>query len=116
MRKTFVSAQPSDRSAWVRYGFAIGAVIAGWLAREALTALVGPSELPFIFFFPAVAMATWFGGFAAGWLSAAVSAAVANSVFLNSGSTASAPHAVATISFFVACGFIIFAIEAMHRT
>src|SRR4051794_36288238 len=97
----FVKAQPSERRWWLRNGFAIGAVILGWLAREELTALVGPTELPFIFFFPAVAAASWFGGFQSGLLSAALAAGVANWFFLNSARAVQhVPYdVVATISF-----------------
>jgi len=41
------------RPTWQRYGVAIAAVLRGWIAREALTQAVGPTSLPFIFFFPA---------------------------------------------------------------
>ena len=54
------------RPAWARYGVAIASVVLGWLAREALTPGIGPTALPFIFFFPAVAIAAWFGGLGPG--------------------------------------------------
>jgi len=41
------------RPAWARYGVAIASVVFGWLAREMLTPGIGPTALPFIFFFPA---------------------------------------------------------------
>ena len=56
------------RPTWQRYGAAIAAVLLGWIAREALTQAVGPTSLPFIFFFPAVAASAWFGGLGPGVL------------------------------------------------
>src|SRR2546423_3274463 len=49
------------RSAFVRYGIAVGAVVLAWAARAALTPLWGPTELPFIVFYPAVVLAAWYG-------------------------------------------------------
>ena len=70
------------RSAWARYSVAIVGVFLGWLAREAITPTIGPSALPFIFFFPAVALATWFGGLGPGVTAIVVSAIGANWFFL----------------------------------
>ena len=70
------------RPTWQRYGVAIAAVLLGWIAREALTQAVGPTSLPFIFFFPAVAASTWFGGLGPGVLSMFLSAALADWFFI----------------------------------
>jgi PAS domain S-box-containing protein len=115
----FLKEQPSERTWWQRYGLAIGVVAIGWIAREELSSLVGPTELPFIFFFPAVAVATWYGGLWPGLLAAGTSATVANWFFFDSAKTGvqRAPYdVVATVSFLLACLFIIVAIETMHRT
>lgn len=52
----------AGRRPLLRYGLAIAMVVLGWLAREGLSSAVGPTALPFVFLFPAVAMAGWFGG------------------------------------------------------
>src|SRR5687767_14064665 len=66
-----------------RYGVAIGCVALGWLAREALTQAVGPTALPFIFFFPAVAGAAWLGGWGPGLLAAGLAALTAQYFFID---------------------------------
>src|SRR5437016_3726098 len=106
------------RSAWTRYGVSAGTVVAGWLAREALTPVVGPTALPFIFFFPAVAMAAWFGGFGAGVMATVVSAIAAAWFFIEPVHSLSVANLsdVATLAvFLVSCSFIVGAMEAMHR-
>jgi K+-sensing histidine kinase KdpD len=70
------------RAKWAHYGVAVGSVILGWLAREVLTQAVGPTALPFIFFFPAVAMAAWYGGLGPGALATVLSAAASNWFFI----------------------------------
>jgi len=48
--------------AWARYVVAMVALGLGWLMREALTKAIGHERLPFIFFFPAIAISAWYGG------------------------------------------------------
>ena len=106
------------RPTWQRYGVAIAAVLLGWIAREALTQAVGPTSLPFIFFFPAVAASAWFGGLGPGVLSMLVAAAMADWFFIGStpGFVFGNIYDVAAIAaFLVACLFIVAAIHAMHR-
>src|SRR5436309_1099617 len=114
------SRKPSSkpRPAWARYSVAAAAVILGWLAREALTRAVGQTALPFIFFFPAVAMAAWYGGFGPGAAAAVLSAAAADWFFIEPVRTwavNSFGDVVALAAFLISCLFIIGAIEAMHR-
>jgi hypothetical protein len=52
---------PVVRSAFARYAVASGVAVFAWAAREALTPLWGRTELPFIFFFPAIVFAAWYG-------------------------------------------------------
>src|SRR5258707_185147 len=70
------------RPMWLRAMFAIACVLFGWLAREALTPAIGPTADPFIFFFPAVAAAAWFGGFVPGALALVLATFAANWFFL----------------------------------
>ena len=39
---------------WLRYAFAFFVVGFGWAARSVLSRWIGPSDLPYISFFPAV--------------------------------------------------------------
>jgi PAS domain S-box-containing protein len=109
---------PSKRLWWQRYGVAIGVIIIGWLAREALTPAVGPTALPFIFFFPAVAGAAWYGGLGPGLFSAVGSALAAHWFFLEPRFLFQRAFfdIAALLAFLFGCLFIIGAIEAMHRT
>jgi PAS domain S-box-containing protein len=116
---TFSSWTPeaSDRRSWQRYAVAAGCILAGWIARQALTPAVGPTGLPFIFFFPAVAIAAWYGGLVPGVLAALGSGAAATLSFMEPSRPfqRTFSDAAALIAFLVGCSFIIGAIEAMHR-
>src|SRR5690348_11614703 len=65
-----------------RYPVAFGVIVLAWLGREALTLLVGPTALPFIFFFPAVACAAWFGGLGPGVFATLLASAAARWFFI----------------------------------
>jgi len=104
-------AHPATRRWWQRYGFAIGIVLLAWGARSAITAAVGSSALPFVFFFPAVTAAAWFGALKPALLSMVLSAALANWYFL------SPMHDfVSLIAFILGSLLIIGAMETLHRT
>lgn len=114
------SGKPNSEThpAWARYGVAAGSVFLGWLAREALTPAVGPTALPFIFFFPAVALAAWYGGFVAGSLASLFSATAAYWFYIEPVHTwevRTFGDVVALAAFLISCLFIVGAIEAMHR-
>jgi PAS domain S-box-containing protein len=105
------------RPGWARYGVAIASVALGWLGREALTPGVGPTALPFIFFFPAVAIAAWFGGLWPGILAIALSAFAANWFFAAptyAFTINSTYDALALAAFLLAAMLIVWAIQAMH--
>jgi PAS domain S-box-containing protein len=112
--------QPDVKSppAWARYAVSIGCVVLGWLAREALTPAIGPTALPFIFFFPAVAMAAWYGRFGPGALTTVLSGGTATWFFiqpLHSLAIDNWGDALALAAFLVSSLFIVAAIQAMHR-
>src|SRR5947207_13635693 len=106
------------RPAWARYGVAMGSVVVGWLAREALTRAVGPTALPFIFFFPAVAVAAWYGGFGPGVLATVLGATAADWFFIEPAHPLAAStfgDVAAVGACFISCLFIVGAMDAMHR-
>jgi PAS domain S-box-containing protein len=104
-------ASPSTRQWWKRYGFAIGIVLLAWAARDAITAAIGSSALPFVFFFPAVTAAAWYSGLKPALLSVVLSAALAHWFFLDSS------HDLASLIAFVAGSLLIIgALETLHRT
>jgi hypothetical protein len=107
-----------NRSPLLRYAVAAGSVILGWLARESLTPGVGQTALPFIFFFPAAALAAWFGGFGPGLVSTILGAAAADWFFIepvHSWSVGKFGDVIALASFLISSLLIVAAIEAMHR-
>jgi PAS domain S-box-containing protein len=108
----------TSRPAWVPYAAATGLIVMGWLARTALTPSVGPTAIPFIFFFPAVAVAAWIGGWKPGAFATALSVGAAHWFFtarLPSGAPAAFTEVISMGAFVVSCSFIIAAIQAMHR-
>jgi PAS domain S-box-containing protein len=101
-----------------RYGAAIGCVVLGWLAREALTPLIGTTALPYIFFFPAVAGAAWFGGLAPGVFAILLACMAARFFFIvpiYSLEVANPTDLVSDFAFLMSCAFIVGAIGAMHQ-
>lgn len=66
----------------VRYALAAGAIGAGYLLREALTAWVGPGLPTYITFYPAVMVAALLGGFGPGLLAAVLTTLVADYLIL----------------------------------
>ncbi|HEX6032665.1 MAG TPA: DUF4118 domain-containing protein, partial [Tepidiformaceae bacterium] len=110
-------ARMAGRPVWARYGVALGTVLLAWYARQALTHAVGPTALPFVFFFPAVAVAAWWGGFVPGLMSVALSSLLANWSFMRPTwtLTLSTYDLAAVLAFAASCMFILGAIEMMHR-
>lgn len=116
---------PSSKSSWTlswskwhRYVVAFLAVGFGWAGREALDSVWGPTALRFIFFFPAVAVSTWFGRAAAGLLAILLSSAVSIWFFVEPRHSFAVSHPadlLAVLSFCLASGLIVGAIESMHR-
>jgi len=83
-----------------------------------MTPSVGPIALPFITFFPAVAMAAWYGGLGPGLVALLLAAATANWFFMapvNDWAIRTFTDVTTIGAFLIASGFIIAAIEAMHR-
>jgi PAS domain S-box-containing protein len=103
------------RPLMLRYAMAFLMVVAGWLARTALTPAFGPAALPFITFFPAVAGATWFGGMGPGLFAIGLSAVAADWFFFEPVYSFRISNFQAFLGFPVAAGFILAAIELMHR-
>ena len=112
------ASESGQRSAWMRYGAAIAAVTLGWVARQALSPGIGPTALPFIFFFPAIGIAAWYGGLRPGLLSILLSALAANWFFVEPAHTfriESGYDAAALLAFVLASFLIVIPIESMHR-
>src|SRR5437867_7534698 len=61
----------------VSYLVAVSAALVAAFARYALDPIWGSSNLPYITFYPAVALAAWLGGLGAGLVATAVSAVCA---------------------------------------
>jgi len=109
--------QPSARPWWARYGVALSCVALGLLGRHALTLSVGPTALPFIFFFPFIAVAAWYGGFGPALLSILFSALAAAWFFFEPrhGLRIRPANIWAFASFFLSCLVIVSAIATMHQ-
>ncbi|WP_136922187.1 ATP-binding protein [Polyangium aurulentum] len=70
-----------ERTTWKAYGFALMATVLGLFLRAPLWSVLG-NAVPFITFFPAIALSSWYGGFGAGVLTTLSSALVCDWLFL----------------------------------
>jgi PAS domain S-box-containing protein len=108
----------APRPAWLRFGVAILSVAAAWALRHVLTPVIGPTELPFMFFFPSVVVAAAFGGWHAGLLAIALASLVTRWSFFEPLHSFSLPpgHAIAGFLTFVAVSLLMIGfIEGLHR-
>jgi two-component system CheB/CheR fusion protein len=97
---------------------AIGSVVLAWLLREAFTPVWGPTSLPFIFFYPAIVLAAWYGRLRLAVLSIGLSALLAGYYFVEPRQALRVSHAadlLGLISFVLVASVIAIAIESMHR-
>jgi PAS domain S-box-containing protein len=109
---------PHARGFLTRHGIAVACVLAALGGRLALTGFVGPTALPFLFFFPAVMAAAWYGGLAAGALAILLSAAFAKWFFLeplHSLLPRGGFDVVALLGFVLSSGIIMASVEAARR-
>jgi PAS domain S-box-containing protein len=83
----------------------------------ALTSAIGPTRLPFIFFFPLIAVAAWFAGSGPAILATVLAALAANWYFFEplNAFAVGAPDLWAILAFALAAFLIIGAIDRMHR-
>ena len=102
------------RPAWRRYGVAVVSIALGWVLRETLTPSIGPTALPFITFFPAVAMAAWYGGFGPGLFAIALATFASSWSFFEPLNSFGLDDPVPLVAFVIAALFIVSAVEAMH--
>jgi two-component system CheB/CheR fusion protein len=101
-----------------RYVIAIGGVVLAWLLREAFTPIWGPTSLPFIFFYPAVVLAAWYGRLRLAILSIGLSVLAATYFFIEPRHTlwtSNTGELIGLISFVGVSLIIAVAIESMHR-
>jgi PAS domain S-box-containing protein len=112
------SKAPASRPLLARYGVAAGAVMLAVAVRAAFSPLWGPTLLPFVFFYPAIVFAAWYGRFRPALLSIVLSALAADWFFMEPLYSLALRHPgeVMALVSFVAVGLCITsAIEAMHR-
>src|SRR6266508_5883338 len=112
------ASYPFAPSPWLRYAVAAASVVIGWLAREALVPVLGPTARPFITFFPVVAVTAWYGGLGPGLVSTVLAALIADRFFIlpvRSFALQSSIEVASIITFVVGCGFIVGAFETLHR-
>src|SRR5438552_5365715 len=114
-----MSMVTNTRSAFVRYSIALSITALAWLARQALTPMIGPTALPFITFFPAVAIVAWSAGLGPAVGSTIVATLAADWYFLEPTGQfllSSTRDGVGLLAFIVGCGCIIAPFEAMRRS
>jgi PAS domain S-box-containing protein len=112
----FLKPNPSARPWWLRYGVAAAGIVIGWLGREALTSEIGPTALPFIFFFPSIVVTAWYGGFWPALLSTVLSGVIAEWLFIEPLHSLRSPTSDlwALVAFGLSSLVIIGAIEKLH--
>jgi PAS domain S-box-containing protein len=94
------------------------AALAATYARYVLSAIWGGTKLPFITFYPAVALAAWFGGLGPGLLATAISTVGALLLFAPLGSLRMEdPYDFVAVALFTSVNVFISALTgALHRT
>jgi PAS domain S-box-containing protein len=105
------------RSWFVRYALAVLLVSLAWAARAALTPLWGPTAVPFIFFYPAIVIAGWYGRRGPALLAIALSTLTANWFFIEPRHSFALHHpseAVALAVFVIVNLILAGAIDLMH--
>ena len=101
-----------------RYVIAIGAVLLAWLLRELLSPVLGPNSLPFLFFFPAIVLAAWYGRLQLAIVSIGLSVLISTYFFIEPRytlGTSSIGDFIGLVSFVGVSLVIALAIESMHR-
>ena len=118
--KSLISnAGEPHRSVAQRYLIAVAAVTTGTLARLALTPAVGPTAVPFIFLYPAVAAAGWYGGLGPALFSIVLAIILSIWFFiepLHRLTVHTVQDAASLLAFILGSLFICVAMQAMHRT
>jgi signal transduction histidine kinase len=107
----------AERSPGLRYGVAVAAVVGGVLLRLPLQPLLG-DKVPFLFFFPAVMLAGWFGGLGPGLLATALAAVMAEFFFYPPALSLrfSSLAGLIQIGLFMVSGVLISSLtESLHR-
>jgi signal transduction histidine kinase len=107
----------TSRPALLRYGFAVLAVLLALLIRWPLQPLLGLSA-PFLFFFPAIMAAAWYGRLGPGLLATALSVLASGVLFLEPVgllTIAGLPGQVQLVLFGSIGVFISLLNEALHR-
>src|SRR5436190_22065118 len=108
----------APRSAWLRFGVATLSVAAAWALRHVLTPVIGPTELPFMFFFPSVVVAAAFGGWRAAVLAIVLASLATRWSFFEPLHSFSLPpgQAIAGLLTFVPVSLLMIGfIEGLHR-
>jgi PAS domain S-box-containing protein len=116
---SIISPAAPASPAWAAYLLAVACVFVAWLGREGITPAIGATALPFIFFFPGVVIASWYGGVGPGILATILSALTANWFFIDpphSLAIRSAYDLTALSAFLLSCTFIVCALGKMHVT
>ncbi|MFO1312416.1 MAG: PAS domain-containing protein [Burkholderiales bacterium] len=96
-----------------RYGVAILAVLGAWGLRAALEAYL-PTEVPFITFYLAVAVAGWLGGFGPAALATLLSAAIAGTLYVRPEAGLDAGRFLIIGVFILVCLGIAAILSALH--
>jgi PAS domain S-box-containing protein len=109
------AGDPCARPIWRRYGAAVACVVLGCLARETLTPTVGTARLPFVFFYPAIAWAAWYGGLGPAVLATALSVLAADFYFFAPRYAFAMDDPLPMVAYVAASALIVAAIESMHR-
>lgn len=65
-----------------RYGFAVVCLAAATVLRGTLASVLGPAAVPFITYFPAVVLTSWYGGLGPGLMVTGVAALIAQYFFM----------------------------------
>jgi len=109
------AATPSSRTALRRYVVAAAAVALSLTARLALSPALRATDMPFTLYYPAVAVAAWYGGFGPGLFAIVLASAAADFFSFAPTNSFALDDPIAFAAFPVASLCVVGAIELLHR-
>jgi PAS domain S-box-containing protein len=104
-----------ERSWLLRYGFVVAAILVSLLLRLALTPVLGPTALPFLFFYPPIVFSAWLGRFRMATVAIVLSVLASEYFFFDPVTAIRIDEVVGLAGFICVSLLMIVAVDRMHQ-